>query len=67
MLTPFDVDIKGGQLVAVPARSYAAHIPGASGVAFCEQCGDDLYYVWEDPCPFSEDGKHAWLEKLEAT
>jgi len=56
---PFDIEIKDGKPVAVPAQSYASSIPNAPGVAFCEQCGDDLYYAWEDPCPFSEDGKHA--------
>jgi hypothetical protein len=57
---PFDVEFQNGKPVAAPAKTYADKIPCGPGVAFCEQCGDDLYYVWEDPCLFSEGGKHAW-------
>ncbi len=29
---------------------------------YCDACGDCLYCYDEEPCFFSEDGKHSWVK-----
>ncbi|MHC1792137.1 hypothetical protein [Solidesulfovibrio sp.] len=57
--------------MAVEVEGVTAHLipkgptTNAPGLCFCENCGDDMFFYWEDPCLLSDDGKHSFLQNPE--